>query len=53
MMALSGILMALLSGSGREGAWIDISMTDGSVASLAIPHPICWRGDPQERAPCR
>jgi crotonobetainyl-CoA:carnitine CoA-transferase CaiB-like acyl-CoA transferase len=38
MMALSGILMALLSRQRTgKGAWIDISMTDGSVASLAIP----------------
>lgn len=37
MMALSGILMALLArqATGR-GRWVDISMTDGSMAMLSI-----------------
>ena len=51
MMALSGILMALL---GRErtgkGRRIDVSMTDGAMASLALPAS-AWLGGgmPQER----
>jgi len=51
MMALSGILMALL---GRErtgrGAWVDVSMTDGAMASLALC-AASWLGGrlPQER----
>ena len=51
MMALSGILMALLSRQRTgEGAWLDISMTDGSVASLAIPASnFLGGGVPQER----
>jgi crotonobetainyl-CoA:carnitine CoA-transferase CaiB-like acyl-CoA transferase len=51
MMALSGILMALLSRQRTgKGAWIDISMTDGSVASLAIPASnLLGGGIPQER----
>jgi crotonobetainyl-CoA:carnitine CoA-transferase CaiB-like acyl-CoA transferase len=51
MMALSGILMALLSRHRTgKGAWIDISMTDGSVASLAIPASnLLGGGIPQER----
>jgi crotonobetainyl-CoA:carnitine CoA-transferase CaiB-like acyl-CoA transferase len=51
MMALSGILMALLSRQKTgKGAWIDISMTDGSVASLAIPASnLLGGGIPQER----
>lgn len=51
MMALSGILMALLSRQRTgKGAWIDISMTDGSVASLAIPASNHLGGGiPQER----
>jgi crotonobetainyl-CoA:carnitine CoA-transferase CaiB-like acyl-CoA transferase len=37
MMALSGILMALLSrqSTGR-GRWVDVSMTDGAMAMLSI-----------------
>ena len=51
MMALSGILMALLSRQRTgKGSWIDISMTDGSVASLAIPASnLLGGGIPQER----
>jgi crotonobetainyl-CoA:carnitine CoA-transferase CaiB-like acyl-CoA transferase len=51
MMALSGILMVLLSRQRTgKGAWIDISMTDGSVASLAIPASnLLGGGIPQER----
>jgi crotonobetainyl-CoA:carnitine CoA-transferase CaiB-like acyl-CoA transferase len=51
MMALSGILMALLSRQRTgKGAWIDISMTDGSIASLAIPASnLLGGGIPQER----
>jgi crotonobetainyl-CoA:carnitine CoA-transferase CaiB-like acyl-CoA transferase len=51
MMALSGILMALLSRQRTgKGAWIDISMTDGSVASLAIPASnLLGGGIPQQR----
>jgi len=51
MMALSGILMALLSRQRTgKGAWIDISMTDGSVASLAIPaSSLLGEEIPQER----
>ena len=51
MMALSGILMALLSRQRTgKGAWIDISMTDGSIASLAIPASnLLGGGVPQER----
>jgi crotonobetainyl-CoA:carnitine CoA-transferase CaiB-like acyl-CoA transferase len=51
MMALSGILMALLSRQRTgKGAWLDISMTDGSVASLAIPASnFLGGGVPQER----
>lgn len=51
MMALSGILMALLervrTGRGRR---IDVSMTDGAMASLALP-AAAWLGGgmPQER----
>jgi crotonobetainyl-CoA:carnitine CoA-transferase CaiB-like acyl-CoA transferase len=51
MMALSGILMALL---GRErtgkGGRVDVSMTDGAMASLALP-AAAWLGGgmPQER----
>ncbi|GAB4234017.1 MAG: CaiB/BaiF CoA-transferase family protein [Deltaproteobacteria bacterium] len=51
MMALSGILMALLerlrTGKGRR---IDVSMTDGAMASLALP-AAAWLGGgmPQER----
>ncbi len=51
MMALSGILMALLSRQRTgKGAWLDISMTDGTLASLAIPAS-SWMGGgiPQER----
>ena len=44
MMALSGILMALL---GRErtgkGGRVDVSMTDGAMASLALP-AAAWLG---------
>lgn len=37
MMALSGILMALLSRRATgKGCWIDISMTDGAAAMLSI-----------------
>ncbi len=37
MMALSGILMALVSRqSTGQGRWVDISMTDGSFAMLAF-----------------
>ena len=51
MMALSGILMALL---GRErtgkGRWVDVSMTDGAMASLALPAASYLGGGmPQER----
>lgn len=51
MMALSGILMALL---GRErtgkGARVDVSMTDGAMASLALPAVAYLGGGvPQER----
>ena len=55
MMALSGILMALLSRQRTgKGAWIDISMTDGSVASLAIPASnLLGGGSPRNGAPCR
>ena len=51
MMALSGILMALLSRQRTgKGAWIDVSMTDGTVASLAIPaSALLGGGVPQER----
>jgi len=51
MMALSGILMALLSRQRTgKGAWLDISMTDGSAASLAIPASnLLGGGIPQER----
>jgi crotonobetainyl-CoA:carnitine CoA-transferase CaiB-like acyl-CoA transferase len=51
MMALTGILMALLSRQRTgKGAWIDVSMTDGSVASLAIPASnLLGGGIPQER----
>ena len=44
MMALSGILMALLSKQRTgKGAWLDVSMTDGTMASLAIPAS-AWLG---------
>lgn len=51
MMALSGILMALL---GREktgkGNLVDVSMTDGAMASLALPAASYLGGGmPQER----
>jgi crotonobetainyl-CoA:carnitine CoA-transferase CaiB-like acyl-CoA transferase len=51
MMALSGILMALL---GRErtgkGGRVDVSMTDGAMASLALPAAaLLGGGMPQER----
>jgi crotonobetainyl-CoA:carnitine CoA-transferase CaiB-like acyl-CoA transferase len=51
MMALSGILMALL---GRErtgkGRCVDVSMTDGAMASLALPvASYLGGGMPQER----
>ena len=51
MMALSGILMALL---GRErtgkGGRVDVSMTDGAMASLALPAASYLGGGmPQER----
>lgn len=51
MMALSGILMALL---GRErtgkGRRVDVSMTDGAMASLALPAASYLGGGlPQER----
>ena len=37
MMALSGILMALVSRhSTGKGRWVDVSMTDGSIAMLAF-----------------
>lgn len=37
MMALSGILMALISRqSTGKGRWVDVSMTDGSLAMLAF-----------------
>jgi crotonobetainyl-CoA:carnitine CoA-transferase CaiB-like acyl-CoA transferase len=51
MMALSGILMALLSRQRTgKGVWLDISMTDGSIASLAIPASnFLGGGIPQER----
>ena len=51
MMALSGILMALLSRQRTgKGAWIDVSMADGTVASLAIPaSALLGGGVPQER----
>ena len=51
MMALSGILMALVSrdrtGKGRR---VDVSMTDGAMASLALPAAAyLGSGMPQER----
>ena len=51
MMALSGILMALLgrdrTGKGRR---VDVSMTDGAMASLALPAASYLGGGvPQER----
>ncbi len=51
MMALSGILMVLLSRQRTgKGAWLDISMTDGAVASLAIAAASRLGGEiPQER----
>ncbi|MGE5189594.1 MAG: CaiB/BaiF CoA transferase family protein [Gemmatimonadota bacterium] len=37
MMALSGILMALVARRGTgEGRWVDVSMTDGSMAMLTF-----------------
>ena len=43
-MALSGILMALLSRHRTgKGAWLDVSMTDGTMASLSIPAS-AWLG---------
>ena len=55
MMALSGILMALLSRQRTgKGAWVDISMTDGAVASLAIPASnLLGEGSPSSGEPCR
>ena len=56
MMALSGILMALL---GRErtgkGRRVDVSMTDGAMASLAIAGGRLARRRRRRRsaAPCR
>src|SRR5512140_2076845 len=51
MLALSGILMALLSRQRTgKGAGIDISVADGAVASLAIPASnLLGGGIPQER----
>src|SRR5512134_1165596 len=51
MMALAGILMALLSrGRTGKGAWLDVSMTDGAQASLSIPAPaLLGGGIPQQR----
>jgi crotonobetainyl-CoA:carnitine CoA-transferase CaiB-like acyl-CoA transferase len=51
MMALSGILMALLSRHRTgKGVWLDVSMTDGTMTSLSIPAS-AWLGGgiPQER----
>jgi crotonobetainyl-CoA:carnitine CoA-transferase CaiB-like acyl-CoA transferase len=51
MMALAGILMALLSrGRTGKGAWLDVSMTDGTQASLSIPASAWLGGEiPQQR----
>jgi crotonobetainyl-CoA:carnitine CoA-transferase CaiB-like acyl-CoA transferase len=51
MMALAGILMALLSRDRTgKGAWLDVSMTDGTQASLSIPASAHLGGKiPQER----
>ncbi len=45
MMALSGILMALVSRhSTGKGRWVDVSMTDGALAMLAFSAVDCLRG---------
>ena len=51
MMALAGILMALLSRDRQgKGAWLDVSMTDGTQASLSIPASAWLGGEiPQHR----
>jgi crotonobetainyl-CoA:carnitine CoA-transferase CaiB-like acyl-CoA transferase len=51
MMALSGILMALLARqSSGKGKWLDLSMTDGAMAMLSI-HAAAYFSDgvPPER----
>jgi alpha-methylacyl-CoA racemase len=49
--AVAGILAALLGRDARgEGAHVDVSMTDGAVALLALPLGIAWaRGTPIAR----
>lgn len=45
MMALSGILMALVSRhSSGKGRWVDVSMTDGALAMLAFSAVDCLGG---------
>jgi len=47
MMALSGILMALLSRQATgKGRWVDVSMTDGAAAMLSIHSAILLAGNP-------
>ena len=47
MMALSGILMALLSRQATgKGCWVDVSMTDGAAAMLSIHSAACLAGMP-------
>ncbi|HWS14998.1 MAG TPA: CaiB/BaiF CoA-transferase family protein [Candidatus Methylomirabilis sp.] len=46
MMALSGILMALLERERTgKGRWLDVSMTDGSLAMLALVSPPVLAGE--------
>lgn len=50
MMALSGILMALLSRQATgKGCWVDVSMTDGAAAMLSIHSAACLAGMPSPR----
>ncbi len=47
MMALSGILMALVSRQATgKGRWVDVSMTDGALAMLAFSAVDSLRGAP-------
>ncbi len=47
MMALSGILMALVSRQGTGmGRWVDVSMTDGALAMLAFHATVALGGAP-------
>ena len=50
--AVAGVLAALLRrGATGEGAWVDISMTDGALAMLAMQHGAAdGRGSPLRRA---